>query len=167
MVADGDVAPDFSLPLAGGGAYNDIEEFTLSRAVEDGPVVLAFVPAAFTRGCTEELCTFHDSLGGFEALDAFVAGISVDLPFALNVWRREQGIDVPLLSDWDHEVIHAYDVVLEDMYGHLEVAERSVFVIDTDRVVTWQWVRDGENPDFDRLVADVRAAVADVTGESH
>lgn len=162
MVDVGDRAPEFALPLAGGDAYNDIETFELADSLGDGPVVLAFVPAAFTSGCTEELCTFRDSLDEFEALDARVVAISVDLPFALNVWRREQGINFPLLSDWDHEVIRAYDVVREDMYGTLEVARRSVFVLDSDGVVTYKWVREGENPNFEDKVAEVRAAVADV-----
>lgn len=162
MVDVGDRAPEFALPLAGGEAYNDIAAFDLADALGDGPVVLAFVPAAFTSGCTEELCTFRDSLGEFEALDAQVVGISVDLPFALNVWRREQGINFPLLSDWDHEVIRTYDIVREDMYGTLEVAKRSVFVLDADGVVTYKWVREGENPDFEDQVAEVRAAVKDV-----
>lgn len=159
MVDVGDRAPEFTLPLAGGEAYNDIEEFTLSDALGDGPVVLAFVPAAFTSGCTEELCTFSDARGGFEDLDARVVGISVDLPFALNVWRREQDIGFPLLSDWNHEVIRAYDVVREGMYDTLEVARRSVFVLDADGTVTYRWIRDGDNPDFERKVAEVQEAV--------
>lgn len=159
MVNVGDEAPDFTAPMAGGAAYDDIERFTLSEAVESGPVVLAFVPAAFTRGCTAELCSFHESLSSFEALDARVYGVSVDLPFSQNVWLAEEEINVPMLSDWDHLIIRQYDVVREDVRGILETAERSVFVVEADGRVTYRWVRDGENPDFEALVADVRAAV--------
>ena len=45
-------------------------EFTLSAALADGPVVLAFVPAAFTSACTEELCTVRDSLARFRELES-------------------------------------------------------------------------------------------------
>lgn len=66
-----------------------------------------------------------------------------------------------MLSDWNHDVIRAYDVVLDDMYGMIEVAQRSLFVVDTEGVVTYRWVRDGENPDFDDLVSETRDAVED------
>ncbi len=161
MVHVGDEAPDFTVPLAGGEAYNDLTEFTLSDRIGDGPIVLAFYPAAFTSGCTEEMCTFSDRLRSFEELDADVYGISVDLPFAQNVWIDEEDLSIPMLSDWNHEVIRTYDVVYPDMYDQVEAAQRSVFVIDDDGVVTYRWVRDGDNPDFGTLVSEVRDAVAD------
>ena len=161
MVDVGDDAPDFTVPKAGGEAYNDIEAFTLADHVDDGPTVLAFFPAAFTSGCTEEMCAFRDSMSAFDELDARVYGVSVDLPFSQNVWIREEELNFPMLSDWTHEVIHDYDVVLPDMYGMIEVAQRSVFVVDADGVVTYRWVRDGDNPDFEDLVSEVRDAVAE------
>ncbi|WP_255193513.1 redoxin domain-containing protein [Natronobeatus ordinarius] len=160
MVRAGDPAPDFTVPKAGGEAYNDLEAFTLSDALGDGPIVLAFFPAAFTSGCTAEMCAFRDSMDAFEELDAQVYGVSVDLPFAQNVWIDDHELSFPMLSDWDHEVIHAYDVVLEDMYGSIEVAQRSVFVLDAEGTVTYRWVREGENPDFEAFVEEVREAVA-------
>ncbi|KTG11154.1 peroxiredoxin [Haloprofundus marisrubri] len=163
MVDIGDDAPDFTVPKAGGETYNDLDEFTFSDAIADGPTVLAFYPAAFTSGCTEEMCAFRDSMGLFDDLDAQVFGVSVDLPFAQNIWIREENLNFPMLSDWRHDVIRDYDVVLDDMYGMIEVAERSVFVVDTDGVVTYRWVKDGENPDFDHLVSETREAVEDAT----
>ena len=163
MVTEGDPAPDFTLPLAGGSGYDDVTEFTLSEAVGDGPIVLAFVPGAFTGGCTEEMCTIGNAMDEFEALDASVYGVSVDLPFAQNEWIRQEGFDVPMLSDWDHEVTRTYDVVYENMYGMIESAQRSVFVIDEEGIVTYRWVRDGENPDFEPFVDDLRKRVADAS----
>ena len=159
MVRTGDTAPDFSVPMAGGETYNDLEPFSLSSALESGPVVLAFYPAAFTSGCTTEMCAFRDSIGAFERVDAQVYGVSVDLPFAQNIWMQEHDLSFPMLSDWDHTVIYDYDVVLPDMYGSIEVAQRSVFVIDTDGTIVYDWVRDGENPDFEDLIDEVRDAV--------
>jgi peroxiredoxin len=159
MVQVGDSAPEFSVPMAGGETYNDLDSFTLSEALTEGPVVLAFVPAAFTSACTEELCSFRDSMARFRDLDARVYGLSVDLPFAQNIWIREQELTFPMLSDWDHEVIRAYDVVYPDMYGSIESAQRSVFVIDSDGMVTYRWVREGGNPEFGSFVNDVRERV--------
>ena len=161
MVDIGNKAPDFTVPKAGGAAYNDIEAFTLSAAVGDGPIVLAFYPAAFTGGCTEEMCTFRDSMAMFDELDARVYGVSVDLPFAQNIWIREQDLNFPMLSDWNHDVIREYDVVLDDVYGLIEAAERSIFVLDSNGILTYKWVRDGANPDFDELVSKTREAAAE------
>lgn len=160
MVSDGDTAPPVSLPMARGRAYNDVEPFSLDEALDSGPVVLAFFPAVFTSGCTDEMCAFRDSMAAFESLDAAVYGVSVDLSFAQNVFIREHGLNFPLLSDHDREVIRSYDVVQPDMYGHFEVAERSVFVVDVDGTIAYAWVRDGENPDFEPFVDEVREAVA-------
>ncbi|WP_331232752.1 redoxin domain-containing protein [Natronorarus salvus] len=160
MVEEGDRAPDFTAPRAGGRAYNDIEPFTLSEALGGGPVVLAFYPAAFTSGCTEEMCAFRDSMEAFEELDAEVYGISVDLPFAQNVWIQENDLDFPMLSDWNHEIIRLYDVVYEGMYDMIESAQRSVFVLDSEGTVTYKWVRDGENPNFGPFVDGVRDEVS-------
>lgn len=159
MVSEGDRAPDFTVPLAGGNGYDDVSEFTLSEEIGDGPVVLAFVPGAFTGGCTEEMCTFGSELDAFEELDASVYGVSVDLPFAQNVWIEQEGFDVPMLSDWSHETTHAYDVAYPDMYGSIESAQRSVFVIDSDGIVTYRWVRENGNPEFGPFVDEIREQV--------
>ena len=162
MVDVGERAPDFTVPKAGGDAYNDIEAFTLSEALGDGPIVLAFYPAAFTSGWTEEMCEFRDRTDAFDALDAQVYGVSVDLPFAQNIWIRDLDLTFPMLSDWNHELIEAYDVVLPDMYGMLEVANRSVFVLDADGTVAYKWVKDDENPDFEAFVDEIHDVVAEL-----
>jgi peroxiredoxin len=155
MIEEGEIAPDFTLPIARGEAYNDVAEFTLSDVLDEGPVVLAFFPAAFTSGCTEELCTFRDSLSAFEDLDASVYGISTDLPFAQNIFIQQEGLTFPLLSDFEHEAIRRYDVVREDFYDVLFVAERSVFVVDEGRIV-YRWQEGDENTDFEWLVGEIR-----------
>ncbi len=158
MIEEGKRAPDFTVPIAGGEAYNDVGEFTLSEHLGSGSVVLAFFPAAFTSGCTEELCTFRDSLSAFEDLDASVYGISTDLPFAQNEFIRQEGLTFPLLSDFDHEAIRKYDVVREDFYDVMSVAERSVFVIDEDGEIVYRWAETDER-DFPALVEEIREIV--------
>lgn len=160
MLNVGDSAPEFTITLASGGAYNDVGTFTLSEVLEDGPVVLAFYPAAFTSGCTDEMCAFRDAMPRFDNLDAQVFGVSVDLPFAQNIWIKQENLNFPMLSDWKHELIHSFDVVLPDMYGQIEVAQRSIFVIDQNGTITYAWVREGDNPDFTDLVNEVETAVA-------
>ncbi len=164
MIDIGDQAPEFTLPKAGGEAYNDIEPFELSTALGAGPVVLAFFPAAFTSGCTAEMCMFRDSMDRFEEFDAAVYGISVDLPPAQNVWIRDENLNFPMLSDWNHDVIHDYGVVLPEMYGQFEAAQRSIFVLDETGRVTYRWVADEGEIDFGAVVDEVAAAVEETTG---
>lgn len=161
----GDTAPGFSAVVAGGNTYNDIDTVTLTEILETGPVVLAFYPAAFTSGCTEEMCTFRDNMSAFAEVNAQVYGISVDLPFAQNIWIQEESLNFPMISDWDHGITEAFDVVLPKMYDAVDVAQRSVFVIDTEQTIRYAWIRDGDNPDFGKLVAEVHDAVVAIADE--
>ena len=122
-------APDFTLP------NQDREPVTLSEQVKKGPVVLAFVPAAFSGVCTKELCTFRDSTAELGKVNAQVFAISVDTFFALKAWGDAQGHKFPLLSDFNKTVIADYGVVNPDMIGLKGIAKRSVFVIDRNGVV--------------------------------
>lgn len=162
MVAEGSKAPDFIVPKAGGSTYNDVSEFSLYEALGEGPIVLVFYPAAFTSGCTAEMCAFRDAMPEFAELDAQVYGISVDLPFAQNIWIDQHDLEFPMLSDWNHDVIHSYDVVREDMYDMIEAARRSVFVIDSEGTVQYKWIREGDNPDFEAFTSTIRDEVATV-----
>ena len=158
MVQQGDSAPDFTVPLA---TADDVDEFTLSDEVGDGSVVLAFFPGAFTSVCTDEMCEFRDSLADFESLDTSVYGVSVDGPFAQQAFAEDNDLNFPLLSDFDKEVIEAYDVVLDSLVGiYGPVAERAVFVIDNDGNVAYRWVGDDPSvmPDIDEVHAAVEAA---------
>lgn len=157
MVDVGDDAPDFTAPVANG----DVEPFTLSAHLDEAPIVLAFIPGAFTSTCTTELCTFQDELGAFEAVGATVYGVSVDLPFALNEFREQEGLTFGLISDGEKELIDEYDVRMD--FGDIGVegvAKRAVFVIDADGTVTYAWVSDdpGVEPDYDEVEAAADAA---------
>ncbi|ELY98864.1 alkyl hydroperoxide reductase/ thiol specific antioxidant/ Mal allergen [Natrialba chahannaoensis JCM 10990] len=155
MPATGDSAPDFTAPLANG----DVDEFSLSDALsEDAPVVLAFFPAAFTGVCTDEMCTFQDRLAAFDDVDATVYGVSRDSPFTLNEFRDQNDLDFGLISDFNKEIIEAYDVEMdfEDL-GVYGVAKRSVFVVDADGEVTYSWVSD--DPGVEPEYAEVEDAV--------
>jgi len=158
MVSEGDDAPDFTAPLATG----DIEEFTLSGAFADGPVVLAFFPGAFTGVCSHEMNEFQSRLADFEDAGATVYGVSVDSPFALNGFREKLGLEFDLISDSRKQIIDDYDISMDfedpDVPG---VAKRSVFVVDTDGTISYAWVTDdpGVEPDYD----DVLAAAEDAS----
>ncbi|MGE3277427.1 MAG: peroxiredoxin [Vicinamibacterales bacterium] len=145
MPADlGTKAPDFTL------MNQDREPVTLSQLLANGPVVIAFFPAAFSGVCEKELCTFRDSLSELNKLQAQVVGISVDTFFALKAWSEQHKFAFPLLSDFNKEVIRAYDVYNPDMIGLKGIAKRSVFVVDTKGIVRHREVlEDARNePDY-------------------
>ncbi len=143
----GSEAPDFTLLEAPG------KTITLSEEIEKGPVVLVFYPADFTSVCQKELCMFRDALAEYNNLGASVLGISVDGLFSHKAFKEANGIEFPLLSDWDKTVIRDYDVVHDDFVGMKEVAKRSVFVVDTDRTIVYVWVSEdpGKLPPFEEV----------------
>jgi glutaredoxin-dependent peroxiredoxin len=128
-VAVGAKAPDFTLP------NQDREAVTLSDQLKKGPVVLAFMPAAFSGTCTTEMCTFRDSAAELNKVNATVLGITVDTFFALKAWADSQSLKFPLLSDFNKDVIRQYGVVNPDMIGLKDISKRATFVIDRGGVV--------------------------------
>ena len=140
-------APDFVLP------NQDRETVRLSDAVKTGPVVLAFLPGAFSSVCTTEMCNFRDSASELKKTGAQVLGVSTDTFFALKAWGDQQKFDFPLLSDYNKEVIRQYDVVNPDMIGLKDIAKRAVFVIDRSGVVRHREVLDDarNEPDYGKV----------------
>lgn len=150
----GTKAPDFTIP------NQDMQQVTLSAEVaKQSATVLAFFPAAFSSVCTKELCTFRDQMAALNQLKAQVFGISVDTFFALKAYATEQGLTFPLLSDFNKDVIAAYDVVCPDLVGMKGIAKRAVFVIDGTGVIRYKQVlEDARNePDYTALTGAISA----------
>lgn len=149
----GTKAPDFTLK------NQDMQEVRLSAGFGRQNTVLAFFPAAFTSVCTKELCTFRDQLAQLNRANAQVYGISVDTPFTLKVFGQQNGLNFPLLSDFNKDVIRAYGVYLDELAGLKGVAKRAVFLIDGQGVIRHAEVTPtpGDEPDYGRLHAAIAA----------
>ena len=82
-------------------------------------------------------------------------GISTDGPFCHQAFAEKVGIDFPLLSDYNKEVIPQYGVQYEDLAGYKGPAKRSVFIIDQDGTVQYKWVTDDPAilPDLDEVIS--------------
>lgn len=150
--AIGDKISDFELMSHEG------QSVKLSEKLQEGPVVLAFFPMAFTGVCTAEMCEFRDSIKEFEDLKATVYGVSVDSRFSLAAFAKQQDLNFPLLSDFNKEVAGRLGILYEDFLGMKGVAKRSVFVVKPDFSVAYKWVTDnaGERPDL----GEVRGALS-------
>lgn len=114
-------------------------------------VVLLFFPMAFTSVCTEELCTMRDNLAEYNGMDAEILAVSVDSPFTLDRFKKDQSLNFPLLSDFNKEVSRNYGTLYEEfVLGLRGVSKRSAFVIDKEGIVRYAEVLEnaGEVPDF-------------------
>jgi glutaredoxin-dependent peroxiredoxin len=143
----GDKAPDFTL--------RDTEKNRVTLSDQKGKnVVLLFYPLAFTSTCTKELCSVRDNLAFYNNMNAQVYGISVDSLFAQGRFKAEQGINFPLLSDFNKEASIAYDTIYEQFSNDMKgVSKRSAFVIDKEGIVRYAEVLENASdvPDFNAI----------------
>lgn len=118
----GDPAPDFTLN------DQDGKPVRLSKALETGPVILAFYPKAFTPGCTKQNSNFRDRYADVEKKGAQVFGISTDSVETQKKFKTEYKLPYSLLSDPDGSVAKQYSGTMP-VVG---VANRANFVIGQD-----------------------------------
>jgi glutaredoxin-dependent peroxiredoxin len=99
----------------------------------------------------------RDRRAELEAAGVSPFGVSRDSPWSHVAWSQALDLDVPLLSDWNGEAVRAFGIA-RDYRGLADVAERSAFLVDGDRVVRFAKVyKPGELPDIDELVDVARA----------
>lgn len=101
--AVGDVAPDFTTQDIDGNTV------TLSKAVELGPVILAFYPAAFTGGCTREMQAYRDRYEEIKKLKGRVWAVSTDDVETLKRWRDELKAPQTFIADPEGRLVKLYD----------------------------------------------------------
>ena len=153
-LAVGTKAPDFTLPTKVPAGPKQIR---LSDNFGHKNTLLLFFPMAFTGTCTTEMCEVSAGLNGYIGLNAAVYGISGDNPFAQEAWAQKENILVPLLSDYEHKVAEAYDVIYDSFLPQMNlgmggVPKRSAFVIDKDGVIQY-----AESNDDARQLAQFRS----------
>lgn len=119
--------------------------FVLADAVKKGPVIVAFIPGAYTSTCHEEMCNFRDSWGEFAKLDAQFIAVSPDGPHVQKAWATDIGVTLPFGSDLDKENIRRWGVEWRAWWG--TVAKRATFVVDKNGIVRFAEVL----PDADLL----------------
>lgn len=148
----GTIAPDFTLKCK---TAEGLKDHTLSSHRGHQPVVLLFFPLAFTSVCTQEMCDVSAGLGAYRHLNAVLYAISVDSPFAQEAWAKTNGLQFPVLSDFNKEVAAAYGVLYPELLGFKGVAKRSAFVVGTDGRILFSWSSDDPKqlPPFDQVQA--------------
>ena len=83
--------------------------------------------------------------------------ISRDSPYTHVAWMQALDLDFPILSDWNGDATHGFEVAF-DYRGLRDVSARSAFLIDRNGVVRGAWSYDpSELPDLDVLITAARA----------
>ena len=120
-------APDFATRASLGGQAFD---FSLTAALKNGPVVLYFYPAAFTKGCTVEAHDFAEATDQFKKLGATVIGVSADNIETLNRFSvSECRSKFAVAADGDLAIAKAYDAVLLRLP---KISDRTSYVISPE-----------------------------------
>ncbi len=90
--------------------------------------ILYFYPKAGTPGCTDQACSFRDSLAKIRDLGADVYGISADTADRQALFHDEHNLNFTLLSDSDATVVNLYGTKM--MIG--KYSKRWTFIIGPD-----------------------------------
>jgi peroxiredoxin len=136
----GDKVPEFKLPYATKDTVNF--EGIGSASMEGKRYLLAFFPAAWSPGCTKEVCTFRDALSDLEKLNVMILAISGDYVFTLHEWAKHHNLNFTLLADHTRNFGRQMGIY-NDQTG---MFKRSVFVVGSDG--KFQYI------DYDYSVAD-------------
>ncbi len=130
----GDKAPDFVLPIDGGGKI-------ALKELKGKTVVLYFYPKDDTSGCTAEACAFRDAFPDFSKVNAEIVGISRDPVKSHDKFKEKYGLPFVLASDEDGKVCEAYGTWVEkSMYGRKYMGiERATFLIDGKGIIRGIW----------------------------
>lgn len=115
----GEKAPDFT------ATDTDGHTVTLSQAVKDGPVIVAFFPKAFTGGCTRELAGYTERHAEVAERKARVLAVSLDDRETLARFKAELKAPYAFLPDPEAKLATLYGVKAPDA----PVAQRTTFVV--------------------------------------
>lgn len=149
----GDKAPDFTLKSK--NQTGEVKDIKLND-YKGKNVLLFFFPQAFTGVCTQEMCTVSDDMKSYEDLNTVTLGISVDSVFSLEAFGKQNNIKIPLLSDFNKEVIDLYGTRFGDnefAHGMKGVSKRAVFLIDKEGIIRYTETTEsaGKLPDFNKV----------------
>lgn len=134
MLETGDKAPNFNLPINGGGTL------TL-KDLKGKAVVMYFYPKDMTPGCTTEAQDFRDHIKDFQKAGAVVVGVSKDSVKRHDNFVEKQALPFQLISDENGTLCEDFGVWAEkSMYGRKYMGIiRATFIIDAKGVIRHVW----------------------------
>ena len=148
----GETAPDFSALASLAGQPH---QFELATALQAGPVVLYFYPAAFTPGCTIEAHSFAEATDEFAKYNATIIGVSADDIETLHRFSVSECRDkFAVAADEDGSIMQAYDATSS---RRPDVAGRISYVISPEGKVTHVQVSSPPKAHVSETLAAVKA----------
>lgn len=149
----GAAAPDFTAQGALGGQPF---AFHLADALQKGPVVVYFFPAAFTPGCTVETKMFADAADAFKAEGATLIGVTRGNVDQLTKFSTEACRNKFPVAAISAETMKAYDA------GSMIPGwtNRTSYVIAKEGKVTLAYSADNPKEHVSRTLAAVKALKA-------
>lgn len=134
MIAQGQTAPDFTLPRDGGSTV------TLS-ALRPAPVVIFAYGGDGTPTCTNEVMEFNALAADFDALGVTVLGLSKDTVARHDTFRAKMAITLPLLSDHGGQMMENWGAFGEKRFFGKQVQGvlRQTFLIDSAGTLEKIW----------------------------
>jgi len=145
----GDQVPEFNLPYA---TADTISNSGLTPAAMLGKrYLIATFPAAWSSGCTKEMCTFRDTFSDLAKLNIEILAVSGDYVFTQHEWAKNQKFPFTFLGDATREFGRRLGVY-NDQNGYFK---RAVFVVGPDGKI--QYINYNysvtDNKDYDLLKA--------------
>ena len=135
----GSAAPRFEARASLAGEEFD---YSLSSALEQGPVVVYFYPSAYTRGCNIQAREFAVNMEKFKAAGASVIGVSLDSIERLNDFSADPEYcagELAVASDESGDIAKSFDISVRDPREGMQdtrgvkidhgTAERTTFIV--------------------------------------
>ena len=152
VVEAGRPAPDFTLARADGPPFTRAD-------LEGKTTILVFYPFAFSPVCTDQLALYNEVLGELQERGATLYGVSCDATWSQQAFRRQLGVDIEQLSDFEPKgaTCRAFGVLHPGGFP-----QRALVLVGPDAVVRWSYEAPspgdlpGANLLFDALDALVR-----------
>lgn len=134
--------------------YDSDKQIITDQDLLGSVTLILFFPAAFSGGCTTELCSVRDDMAAYDGLSARVLAISTDAVFSLNQFKNEQKYGFTLASDYNKELCGQFGAQYEEfVFGMKGTAKRSAFVIDASGIIRYAEVLDkaSDMPNFEAI----------------
>jgi len=125
----GEKAPNFNV------LNQSRERFFLSKALNNGKILLVFYPGDDAPTTVPQLSDYRDHLEDFKKLGVQIFPISISTNESQAQLHQELQLPFPLLADYDYRVTHKYGVM--NFTGHPKGA---LFLIDEDQVILYKHV---------------------------
>ncbi len=140
LIAPGTPVPEFTLRTEDGEAFT--RDSLLGQTT-----VLVFYPFAFSPVCTDQLQVYEHASDAFG--DAEVYGVSTDASYSQAAFRKQLGVMIPQLSDFEPKGETARRFGAYFAPGGM--TNRALVIVDADGIVRWSHLASnpGELPGAD------------------